>query len=425
MTSTRPARLALHWQIAISLALAMLAGGLSSPDSTLVHACEFVGTIFLNALKLLVVPLIVASLVHALLGLSDPQALSRMGVRAMVYYIATCLLAVVTGLLMVNLLQPGIIDGQPVGNRLGLGAASPDLLAKVADKNWGDVLEVFHRMVPPNIFDAAAKGDILGLIFFSLLFGYFASRLPENLGKTQREFWGGMREVMLAITGWVMRFAPIGVFALVTKTFASTGLAAVKPLAIFFVAVLLGLAIHMFVNLPITLWLIGRVSPWRHLRAMSPALITAFSSSSSAATLPVTMDCLQNRAGVSSRVTSFVLPLGATINLDGSALYECAVAMFLAQAYGLHLGFATQFLIVWMALVTSMGISGIPSASLVAIAIILGAIGLPLDGIGMILAVDRVLDMCRTAVNVFGDSCGAVIVARLDGEKDVLQKAIS
>lgn len=423
-SSTQPIKTNLHWQIGIALACAMLAGTLSSPESIVVQAAGFIGALFLNALKLLVVPLIVASLIHALLGLADPQALSRMGVRAIVYYIATCLLAIVTGLVVINVLKPGIIHGEPAGQLLGLTAADAELHAKVAGKSLADVLQVFNRMIPSNVFDAAAKGDILGLILFSLLFGYFASRLPESLAKTQREFWGGVREVMLNLTGFVMRFAPLGVFGLVTKTFASTGLGAVKPLAFFFVSVLLGLAIHLFIGLPLTLKLIGRVSPWRHLRAMSPALLTAFSSSSSAATLPVTMDCLQRRAGVSERVTGFVLPLGATINLDGSALYECAVAMFLAQAYGLHLDFHTQFIIVWMALVTSMGISGIPSSSLVAIAIILGAIGLPLDAVGMILAVDRVLDMCRTAVNVFGDSCGAVIVARLDGE-EVLQNPIT
>jgi Na+/H+-dicarboxylate symporter len=177
----------------------------------------------------------------------------------------------------------------------------------------------------------------------------------------------------------------------------------------------------MFIVLPLTLRFIGRVSPWRHFKAMTPALLTAFSSSSSAATLPVTLDCLQNRAGVSPRVTSFVLPLGATINLDGSALYEIAVVMFMAQAYGLDLSFTTQFVIALLALLTSTGIAGIPSASLVAISVILAAVGLPLEGLGVILAVDRVLDMCRTSVNVFGDSCGAVVVARLEGE-DILKE---
>ncbi len=411
----------LHWQIGIALVLAITAGTLIGPAPWLVETGGFLGTLFLNALKMLVVPLIVSSLIQALLGLSDPSALSRMGLQAIVYYVCTCALAVVTGLLMVNLIKPGIIDGQPAANLLGLTTAGSEVLDKIGNKGIADIVNVFQRMVPSNLIQAAAAGDILGLILFSLLFGFFASRLPEPLASTQRQFWQGLQHIMLGITGVVMKFAPLGVFGLVAKTVALTGWDAIRPLALFFFAVLAGLAVHMFVTMPLTLKWVAGIKPWNHFRAMTPALLTAFSSSSSAATLPVTLDCLQKRAGVSERVTSFVLPLGATINLDGSALYECAVAMFFAQAYGLELSFTTQFLIVWMALVTSMGISGIPSASLVAISVILTAIGLPLEGLGVILAVDRILDMCRTAVNVWGDSCGAVVVARLQGEASVLK----
>ena len=410
----------LHWQVGIALLLSVVVGGAvnlsGAQDGLLIQACAFLGGIFLNALKMVVVPLIVSSIIHALLGLGDSSALTRMGWRAMLYYAATSLAAVLVGLTMINLIQPGIIDGAPAGDRLGLTRGGADIAAKVGNASTADILGVFQHMLPPNLIEAAAKGDLIGLVFFSLLYGFFSARLPAGLREVQYAFWGGLREVMMGITGLVMRFAPIGVFALVTKTIAATGFDALRPLALFFIAVLGGLAVHMFVVLPLTLRLLAKVNPWRHLRAMTPALLTAFSSSSSAATLPVTLDCLQHRAGVSERVTSFVLPLGAAINLDGSALYECAVAMFIAQAYGLDLSFATQFLIVWMAAVTSMGVAGIPSASLVAIAVILGAIGLPLEGLGVILAVDRLLDMCRTAVNVFGDSCGAAVVARLEGE---------
>ncbi|HVT36577.1 MAG TPA: dicarboxylate/amino acid:cation symporter [Nevskiaceae bacterium] len=411
----------LHWQIGIALALAITAGTLLGPVPWLVDGGGFLGTLFLDALKMIVVPLIVSSLIQALLSLSDPSALSRMGLQAIAYYTVTCALAVVTGLAMINLIKPGIIDGAPAAKLLGLTSSSREVLEKIGNRGVADIVNVFQRLVPSNLIDAAARGDILGLIPFSLLYGYFASRLPEPLAATQRAFWQGLQHIMLGVTGVVMRFAPVGVFGLVAKTVALTGWDAIHPLALFFCAVFGGLLVHMFVTMPLTLRLVAGIHPWRHLRAMTPALLTAFSSSSSAATLPVTLDCLQNRAGVSERVTSFVLPLGATINLDGSALYECAVAMFFAQAYGLELSFATQFLIVWMALVTSMGISGIPSASLVAIAVILGAIGLPIEGLGVILAIDRILDMCRTAVNVWGDSCGAVVVARLQGEKQVLQ----
>lgn len=217
-----------------------------------------------------------------------------------------------------------------------------------------------------------------------------------------------------------MKFAPIGVFALVAKVVATTGVDAFRPLATFFLVVLAGLAIHTFVTLPLLLFVVGRVSPLRHYQAMMPAMLTAFSTASSSATLPLTLECVEKRAGVSNRTASFVLPLGATINMDGTALYECVAAMFIAQAYGLEMTVTTQFIVVLLALLTSIGVAGIPAASLVAIVVILKAIGLPAEGIGLILAVDRVLDMCRTSVNIFSDSCGAVIIARLEGEKDIL-----
>lgn len=411
---------AFHWQILLALVAAVAAGIANGETGPALPTFVFMGTLFLNALKMLVVPLIVASIIQGLIGIGDPHALSRMGWKAIAYYVATCAMAVVTGLLVINVFQPGIVDGHPAAQALGLTQSHSDEVARIGHKDLSDIGDVFLRMLPPNLIKAAADGDILGLILFSMLFGFFAAHLPEPLLSSQQNFWRGLQAVMLKLTGFVMRFAPLGVFGLVAKTIAITGWASVRPLAAFFACVLLGLALHLLVNLPLTLRFIARVSPWRHLRAMSPALLTAFSTSSSAATLPVTFDCLQSRAFVSPRVTNFVLPLGASINLDGSALYECAVAMFLAQAYGLELSLATQFLVVWLALVTSMGISGIPSSSLVGIAVILGAIGLPLEGIGAIMAVDRVLDMCRTAVNVFGDSCGAVVIARLEGDEGVL-----
>jgi len=229
-------------------------------------------------------------------------------------------------------------------------------------------------------------------------------------------------EVMMLITDWVMKFAPIGVFALVAKVVASTGFGAFKPLALFFVTVLAALAVHFFVVMPLLLRVFGRVNPLRHYRAMAPALLTAFSTSSSSATLPLTLECVEKNAGVSNRTSSFVLPLGATINMDGTALYECVAAMFIAQAYGVELGFAAQFTVVMVALLTSIGVAGIPAASLVAISIILATIGLPAEAIGLILAVDRILDMCRTTVNVFSDSCGAVLIARSEGEQDILSE---
>ena len=421
-------KIALHWWILLALLLALAAGILcqqavpggwleSYSPTGFLKFCELLGSLFLNALKLVVVPLIVSSIIQGLLGMGEGATMKRMAGRALLYYVATCFFAVLAGLLVINVIEPGIIDGTPAADRLGLKNGNSESLAAIGHKDMGDVLNVLLRMVPPNVINAAAQGDILGLILFSMLFGFLAARLPEPLLAGQQQFWRGLHAVMLQMTGIVIRFAPFGVFGLVTKTVAATGVEAIRPLALFFVAVLSGLALHMFVTMPATLYFVARINPVKHFKAMSPALLTAFSSSSSAATLPVTMDCLTHRAHVPPKVTNFVLPLGASINLDGRALYECAVAMFLAQAYGLDLSFFHQLLIVWLALVTSMGVAGLPSASLVAIAIILTAVGLPLEGLGVILAVDRILDMCRTAVNVWGDSCGAVVVAKLEGEK--------
>jgi len=263
---------------------------------------------------------------------------------------------------------------------------------------------------------------MLGLIFFSLLYGFFMTRIAEAYAEAQYNFWQGVFEVMIKITDLIMRFAPLGVFALVAKVVAGTGFDAFAPLASFFFSVAAALAIHFVITLPLLLYFVGGVSPIRHFKAVSSALLTAFSTASSSATLPITMECVEKNAGVSNRTTSFVLPLGATVNMDGTALYECVAAMFIAQAYGLELSFATQFTVVLVALLTSIGVAGIPAASLVAISIILAAIGLPVEGIGLILAVDRVLDMMRTATNVWSDSAGAVIIGTLQGEEGILEE---
>ncbi|MDH5580158.1 MAG: dicarboxylate/amino acid:cation symporter, partial [Betaproteobacteria bacterium] len=368
----------------------------------------FLGSLFMNALKMLIVPLIFSSIITGVSGMDDGESMGRLGGRTLLYYLLTSLLAILIGLSAVNLLQPGIVDGVPAREVIGLSEIDTSAIAgAVQGQGIGAVVNIFVRMIPPNIVDAAAQGQMLGLIFFSLLFGYFMTRINGDQARVLRNFWSGVFAVMMKITDWVMSFAPIGVFALIAKVVATTGIAIFLPLLVFFFTVLGALAIHLFVTLPLLLKLVGRVSPVRHFKAMAPALLTAFSTASSSATLPLTIDCVEKRAGVSNRTTSFVLPLGATVNMDGTALYECVAAMFIAQAYGIELGFATQFTVVMVALLTSIGVAGIPSASLVAITIILTAIGLPVEAVGLILAVDRVLDMCRTSVNVFSDSCGA------------------
>ena len=398
---------ALHWQIAIALVLAVISGWLLGDVPAFLTFCDFAGKMFLNGLKMLVVPLVLSAMIGGIGNLSESSVIGRYGLRTLAFYLGTGTIAILTGLLMVNLLQPGIIEGKPAGPLLGLAADTGKVLDSVKDKGASDMLAVVVRLVPENVFAAAASGDMLGLVLFGFMFGYFVSRLPKELHQTQRAFWQGIYEVMIRIAKVVMAFAPLG-------------WSAFRPLAWFCVAVLCALAVHLFITLPLVLKLICRVSPLRHFHAMAPALLTAFSTSSSAASLPVTLESLENRAGVPRRITGFVLPIGANVNTDGTALYECAAAMFIAQAYGLPLDLPTQFTIVLAALLTSIGVAGIPSASLVAIALILTSIGLPLEGVGLILAVDRVLDMCRTGVNVFGDSCATIMVARLEGEDGIL-----
>ena len=423
-------KLKLHWQILIAIFLAILAGFLTNPETTLLGVSltgvyDFLGTLFLNALRMLIVPLIMSSIISGVAGLGSGSDLGRLGLKTASFYIASSLLAIILGLIVVNLVRPGIINGQPAGEILGIGENIEDIVAQVEGRGAGDLAQLFLRMVPINIVGAAANGEMLGLIFFSILFGYFLNFIPGDLSETMQRFAKGVFETMMRITMWVMMFTPIGVFGLVAEEVTRTGFNAFLPLLAFFFTALFSLLGHALVTLPLLLWFVAGVNPWRHYRAMSPAMLTAFSTASSSATLPLTMECVEKNAGVSNRTSSFVLPLGATVNMDGTALYECVAAMFLAQAYGLELGFVQQFTVVFVALITSIGVAGIPAASLVAITIILTAIGLPVEAVGLILVTDRILDMIRTSINVFSDSCGAVIIARTEGETGILSGGVS
>ncbi|MEL7296997.1 MAG: dicarboxylate/amino acid:cation symporter [Pseudomonadota bacterium] len=414
-------KLALHWQILIAIIAAGVIGWLVGENGALfgvrfVDVFDFIGGLFLQALKMLIVPLITSSIIVGVAGIGGSGNLGRLGGKTILFYATTTLLAILVGLVLINLIGPGYEDGQPIGDQLALTDDVSAVAERVEGKGVGDVVKIFQRMVPENIVSAAANGQMLGLIFFAMLFGYFMTKLEKDLEQTLYRFWDGVFKVMMQITDLVMKFAPIGVFGLVAETVAKTGFDAAGQLLLFSAVVLAALAVHTLVTLPLLLRFVGGVNPVKVLGAMSPAMLTAFSTSSSSATLPVTMECVENDVGVSRRVSSFVLPLGATVNMNGTALYECTAAMFLAQAYGLDLTFGVQFSIVVIALLTSIGVAGVPSASLVAIAIILSAIGLPVEAIGVLLVFDRVLDMARTSVNIFGDACCATIVARLEGE---------
>lgn len=422
-------RVPLHFQIFIALVAAVIAGlftgGLSGePVGWALHVYRFLGTLFLNALRMITVPLVVAAVISGIAQIGGARDFGRLGVKTLGFYLLSTTLAVLTGLLAVQWIQPGIVGGQPARELIGLAAETEAVQAKVAGRTGQDFADVLLRMVPTNVIAAAAEGDMLGLVVFSLLFGLFLSRLPNHSGSSLISLIQTVFDVMMKLTDWLLRFAPLGVFGLVARVVATTGIDAWRPLASFFATVVMALAAHTFITMPLLLIALARLKPSRHFRALAPALLTAFSTASSTATVPVTLDCLEKRAGVSNRVGGFVVPLGATVNMDGTALYECVAALFIAQAYGVELTFAMQFTVIALAILTSIGVAGIPAASLVAIVLILQNIGLPAEGIGLILAVDRILDMCRTTVNVFGDATAAVIVAKTEGERVLEQESV-
>jgi Na+/H+-dicarboxylate symporter len=398
-------KIKLHWQILIALLFGVIYGMLLTDYVSYV---TWMGELFLRALKMIIVPLILTSIVSGVANIGDAANLGRLGLKTFTYYITTSFFAILTGLILVNLIQPG------VGADLGLKSEVPELAA-----TSGDLGDIIMRMVPTNIFDALATGEMLSIIFFSILFGFFITRINEKYKTTLTDFFNSGFQVMMKITHFVIKFTPLGILGIVAGVVAEQAdnlMSLVGSLGLYMSAVLLGLMIHAFITLPLILRIIAKVNPKLHSKAMSAPLLTAFSTSSSSATLPLTLDAVENNSGVSNKVTSFVLPLGATVNMDGTALYECVAAMFIAQAYGIELGFLMQMVVVITALLASIGAAGIPMAGLVMISVILSAVGLPLEGLGLILAVDRFLDMCRTTVNVWSDSCGAVTIAKTEGE---------
>ncbi len=418
-------RLKLHWQMLLAVVLAVVVGKAVGENATvaglpLSRGFDFLGTLFVSALRMLIVPLVCSSIIVGVAGAGSAGSLGRLGLRTVTFYLFTTISAVLLGLLLVNVVEPGIVGGQPAAEILALQKAGANLAEEIGDKGLGDILDVLLGIVPTNVINAAADDDVLGVIFFSILFGFFMGRLDHSYADPLFRFWTGVFQIMMRMTEWVMKFAPIGVFALVAQVVARTGLAAAAPLVAFAAVVLAALAGHALVTLPMLMRFVARVSPLAFYRAVAPAILTAVSTASSSTTLPVTMECVEKNAGVSNRVSSFVLPLGATVNMNGTALYEGVAAIFLAQAYGLALGLSVQLMVLAIAVVTSIGVPGIPSASLVAITVILAAVGLPGEAIGMLLVFDRVLDMARTGVNVLGDAVCAVIVARLDGERDIV-----
>ena len=426
-----PLKWNLHWQILTSLIGALLAGLYLLPNlapsitQSSLSFSQFLGDVFMNALKMVIVPLIASSMIAGTIQVGSDSRIGVIGAKTFFYYIMSGLIAVMVGLTLVNLIQPGHVDQETAIALLGDASimnSESNLLGKIEGRGQGDLLGIFKRMFPSNIFNAASdNGQLLGVIVFSILFGLCARQLPDSLRNSQSQFWESTQSVMLKITEYIIKFAPIGVFGLVLPIIYKAPIGdLLGTMTMFFLTVLIGLLIHLFIVLGFSLKFFAKINPIVHFKAMIPVFLTAFSTASSSATLPLTMDTVTTKSNISKKTSAFTLPLGATINMDGTALYECVVVLFISQLYasigGVELSLVQQGLVVLLALTTSIGVAGIPSASLVAIAIILPVVGLPVEAIGVIWITDRILDMCRTSVNVFSDTVGAAIIARSEGE---------
>ena len=365
----------------------------------------FLGTLFLNALRMIVVPIVIFSMIVGVSSLGDIRRIGRVGGMTLAYYLATTALAVLLGLVLVNLIQPG------AGVSLA-GAKIPEgAVARIG------ITDLILSFVHPNIFQAMAETKILPLIIVALIFGGVLTTLGQR-GRQVIDLCETLNELMIKVVHLILWLAPVGVFALVaTKLGASGGgeafLEELARVGKYSATVLVGLFIHAVVFLPLLLFLLGRQSPARYFWGMIEALVTAFSTASSSATLPVTLEAVKERNRVSKSAADFVLPIGATVNMDGTALYEAVAAMFIAQSYGIELSLTHQAIIFITATLASIGAAGIPQAGLVTMILVLEAVGLPLEGIGIILSVDWFLDRCRTTVNVWGDGVGAAVIARV------------
>ncbi|MCD8102009.1 MAG: dicarboxylate/amino acid:cation symporter [Alistipes sp.] len=398
-------KLKLHWQILIALVLGATAGILMPGIAPYV---DWIGDIFLNALSMMVVPIIFFSISTSLIGIQQSgTGLKSLGLKTIGYYFATMLIAVGTGFVLVNIIQPGtgiIADGYEPG-AVAVGQTT--------------VKQIIVDFIPKNMFQAFTLNNTLPVIVLAFIAGLTIPRISEKGRRTLGDLFDAALELTMKIVGYILKLAPYGIFAILVKQFAAAGdfAALLQNMAMYVVTVVLALSIHSFVWLPLILRLGFRVNPWKHFRNMATPLVTAFSTASSGATLPMTLEAVERNDGVSAKVSKFTLPLGATVNMDGTALLECVAVIFIAQAYGVELTLVQQVIVALTSLLCAVGAAGIPMAALVTMAIILNVVGLPLEGIGLVVGVDRILDMMRTAVNVYGDTCVAVMVAKSEGEQ--------
>ena len=415
--------LALHWKILIGMLLGVIFGVLmlqfNYGKDLVVDWIKPLGTIFINALKLIAIPLILASLIKGVSDLKDIAKLSKMGGRTVLLYMITTVTAVTIGLGIVNLIQPGKIVSKEAQTKL-VEAYAEDAASKqiIANEQKSDgPLQPLIDIVPSNIFDAATdNANMLQIIFFSIFFGIGLILIPEQKAKPVKEFFDALNDVILKMIDLIMLAAPFGVFALLAALVVDAPSPDLfKALGLYSLCVLLGLCL-MIIFYIILVRFYATKTPKFFLKGILPAQLLAFSTSSSAATLPVTMERVQEHLGVEEEVSSFVLPIGTTINMDGTSLYQGIAAIFIAQTFGLQLDLAAQLSIIATASLASIGAAAVPSAGMVMLLIVLGQAGIPEAGLALIFAVDRPLDMCRTVVNVTGDAAVSMVVAKSTGK---------
>ena len=407
--------LKLHWQVLIAMIggafVAMIFGERALIFSPL-------GTIFMKLLKMVIVPLILFSVTSGVTSIGDSNTLGRMGIKVFGYYMLTSILAILVGLSLTNLLQPG----KGINFSVDSNKFDPSTLSQP-----NSLADIIIRMIPSNPIKAMADGEILALIFWSIVLGIAITQISDKPKKAIIKGFDYGFELMMKLTQGIISFLPIGVFGLIINAIVNSGIDLFKVIGFYWITIAIGLSIHWLIILPLVFYSFTKINPIKHWRAMSSAFITAFSTSTSLGTLPVTMNCLKKNIGVSNKTSSFVLPLGATINMDGTALYECAGVLFISQVLGAELEIYQQFIIVITAFLASIGTAAIPSAGLVMIFIVLDAVGLSNNPevpiiVGAMLAVDRPLDMFRTVINITSDSIGAVILAKSENEKNLYKK---
>lgn len=410
--SKKPWYLQLHGQVGIALLSGFLVGVCARllaphgfPTEAFGEGVGVVGDIFLRLLKMVIIPLIFTSLVCGVASLGDARSVGRVGLRTVLFYTLSTTLAIMVGLTLVNVFTPGrYLD-------IGSSATLPEGLSSSSQS----LSQFLLHMVPDNIVRAMGNGDVLPVIFFAILFGLFLVRINGPNVDTVHRVMEGALEVIQGLTLAIVKLAPIGIFALLTREVVRSGPELIMRLLPYFATVGGGLLIHAFVTLPLILVLLARRNPLEYFRAVLPAVATAFSTASSSATLPLSMECAEKEAKIPRGISSFVLPLGATVNMDGTALYEAVAALTIAQMYGVPLDLSQQALVLVTALLASVGAAGIPMAGLVMMVVVLEAVGLPIEGIATIIAVDRVLDMMRTSTNVWSDLVGTAVIARFEG----------